>query len=99
MSMQESQLAKILKGPVISEKSTLAAEKNSRVVFKVLKQATKQQIKSAVEKMFNVEVESVNVLNVIGKEKRFGRSLGKRSDWKKAYVKLKPGYDIEFSAA
>ena len=99
MSMQESQLAKILQGPVISEKSTLAAEKNRRVVFKVLINATKPQIKSAVEKMFNVEVESVNVLNVLGKEKRFGRNLGKRSDWKKAYVKLKPGFDIEFSAA
>lgn len=99
MSMQESLLAKIIQGPVISEKSTLAAEKNRRVVFKVLRNATKPQIKSAVEKMFNVEVESVNVLNVLGKEKRFGRNLGKRSDWKKAYVKLKPGFDIEFSAA
>jgi large subunit ribosomal protein L23 len=99
MKMQESQLAKILQGPVISEKSTLAAEKNHRVVFKVLRNATKPQIKSAVEKMFSVEVESVNVLNVLGKEKRFGKNLGKRSDWKKAYVKLKPGFDIEFSAA
>ena len=99
MSMHENQLAKIIKGPVISEKSTLAAEKDKRVVFKVLKQATKQQVKLAVEKFFNVEVESVNVLNVSGKEKRFGKSLGKRSDWKKAYVKLKPGFDIEFSAA
>lgn len=99
MSMQENQLAKILLSPVVSEKSNLAAEKNNRVVFKVLRQATKPQIKAAVEKMFNVEVESVNALNVMGKTKRFGKNLGKRSDWKKAYVKLKPGFDIELSAA
>lgn len=99
MSLPESKLAKIIQGPIVSEKSTLAAEKQGRVVFRVLREATKPQIKSAVEKMFNVEVESVNVLNVLGKQKRFGRSLGKRSDWKKAYVKLKAGHDIQFSAA
>ncbi len=93
------QLANVLKAPIISEKSTIIADQNKQFVFKVQKQATKKQIKSAVELMFGVEVDSVRVLNVKGKEKRFGRMLGQRSDWKKAYVKLKPGHDIEFSAA
>jgi large subunit ribosomal protein L23 len=99
MSVNKYLLASVLEAPIISEKSTIAAEKNKRFVFKVQKQATKMQVKSAVEVMFNVEVDSVQVLNVKGKQKRVGRSLGQRSDWKKAYVKLKPGHDIEFSAA
>ncbi|WP_353846557.1 50S ribosomal protein L23 [Methylobacter sp.] len=97
--MNKYQLAGVLQAPVISEKSTIAAEKNKRFVFKVQKVATKKQVKNAVEMMFNVEVDSVQVLNVKGKQKRFGRSLGQRSDWKKAYVKLKSGHDIDFSAA
>ncbi|MGZ8953185.1 MAG: 50S ribosomal protein L23 [Methylovulum sp.] len=96
--MSKYELAAVLQAPVISEKSTMGAEKNRQFVFKVQKKATKKQVKSAVEAMFNVEVDSVNVLNVKGKQKRFGRMLGQRSDWKKAYVKLKPGHDIEFSA-
>lgn len=99
MSNYDLKLAAILQAPVISEKSTVAAETSNRFVFKVQKQATKKQIKEAVEKMFSVEVDAVQVLNVKGKQKRFGRSIGKRSDWKKAYVKLKPGNDIDFSAA
>lgn len=99
MSVNKYQLAGVLQAPVISEKSTIAAEKNKRFVFKVQKIATKKQVKNAVEMMFNVEVDSVQVLNVKGKQKRFGRALGQRSDWKKAYVKLKPGHDIDFSAA
>ncbi|MCL7420247.1 MAG: 50S ribosomal protein L23 [Methylobacter sp.] len=99
MSVNKYQLAGVLQAPVISEKSTIAAEKNKRFVFKVQKVATKKQVKNAVEMMFNVEVDSVQVLNVKGKQKRFGRSLGQRSDWKKAYVKLKSGHDIDFSAA
>jgi large subunit ribosomal protein L23 len=99
MSVNKYQLASVLEAPVISEKSTTAADINKQFVFKVQKQATKKQVKSAVEVMFNVEVDSVRVLNVKGKQKRFGRTLGQRSDWKKAYVKLKPGHDIEFSAA
>lgn len=93
------QLANVLQAPIISEKSTIIADQNKQFVFKVQKQATKKQIKSAVELMFGVKVDAVRVLNVKGKEKRFGRMLGQRSDWKKAYVKLKPGHDIEFSAA
>jgi large subunit ribosomal protein L23 len=99
MSLNKYYLAGVLEAPIISEKSTIAAEKNRQVVFKVQKQATKKQVKSAVEVMFNVEVDSVQVLNIKGKQKRFGRSLGRRSDWKKAYVKLKLGHDIDFSAA
>lgn len=99
MSLNKYHLANVLKAPIISEKSTIAAEKSNRFVFKVQKNATKKQIKSAVELMFNVEVDSVQLLNVKGKQKRFGGSLGQRSDWKKAYVKLKSGHDIDFSAA
>ena len=90
-------LSDVLVSPIISEKSTIYAEKEKRIVFKVAKSATKSQITQAVESFFKVEVESVNVLNVKGKKKRFGRHLGERSGWRKAYVKLKPGYDINFS--
>jgi large subunit ribosomal protein L23 len=94
--MNNSQLIDVLDAPIVSEKSTIAAEKNNQFVFKIKKQATKKQVKNAVEAMFKVEVDSVNVLNVKGKKKRFGKTLGQRSDWKKAYVKLKPGHDINF---
>jgi len=99
MSMQQSKLASVLVAPIVSEKSTIAAENDNQFVFKVQKVATKLEIKNAVELMFDVEVDSVKVLNVKGKIKRFGRSLGKRSDWKKAYVKLKAGHDIDFASA
>lgn len=99
MNVNEYQLMSVLQAPVISEKSNRVAEKHKQIIFKVQKQATKKQVKSAVEVMFNVQVSSVNLLNVKGKQKRFGRTIGQRSDWKKAYVTLKPGYDIEFSAA
>ena len=95
--MNNSQLIDVLDAPIISEKSTIAAEKNNQFVFKVKKQATKIQVKNAIEAMFKVEVASVHVLNVKGKKKRFGKTLGQRSDWKKAYVKLKPGHDISFA--
>jgi len=99
MSLESSKLANVLLAPVVSEKSTIAAEDSNRFVFKVQKVATKLEIKKAVELMFDVEVETVQVLNVKGKVKRFGRTLGKRSDWKKAYVKLKTGHDIDFASA
>jgi large subunit ribosomal protein L23 len=97
--MKQVDLMGIIEAPVISEKSSISAEKNSRVVFRVRKTATKHQVKRAVELLFKVEVDSVHVLNVKGKSKRFGRFQGVRSDWKKAYVKLRPGFDIDFSAA
>lgn len=97
--MKHQDLMRILQAPVISEKSTVAAEQNKQFVFRVKKTANKEQIRRAVELMFNVQVDSVHVLIVKGKVKRFGRFIGSRSDWKKAYVKLKPGFDIELSAA
>jgi len=99
MSIEQSKLANVLLAPVVSEKSTIASEDSNRFVFKVQKVATKLEIKKAVELMFDVEVDTVQVLNVKGKVKRFGRSLGKRSDWKKAYVRLKSGHDIDFASA
>jgi len=95
--MSQYQLYDVLEAPIVSEKSTIAAEKDNRFVFKVNKQANKYQVKKAVETLFKVEVDSVHVLNVKGKQKRFGKTLGQRSDWKKAYVKLKPGHDISFA--
>lgn len=99
MSIQQIKLAGILSAPIVSEKSANAADSSNQFVFKVAKTATKLQIKNAVELMFNVKVESVRVLNVKGKIKRFGRTLGKRSDWKKAYVKLQSGHSIELATA
>jgi large subunit ribosomal protein L23 len=95
--MNQQLLAAVIRSPIISEKSTAAAELSKQFVFNVQKAATKPQIKKAVEAMFNVEVDRVQVANVKGKAKRFGKTIGKRSDWKKAYVRLKPGHDIDFT--
>ncbi|MFM8444052.1 MAG: 50S ribosomal protein L23 [Methylococcus sp.] len=97
--MNKIHLMGIIEAPVISEKSTKSAETSNSVVFKVSPSANKLQIKRAVELLFKVEVDSVHVLNVKGKQKRFGKFVGRRSDWKKAYVKLKPGFDIDFAVA
>jgi large subunit ribosomal protein L23 len=97
--MKQSDLMGLIEAPVISEKSTLSAEKERRLVFRIKRNATKLQVKRAIEALFNVEVDSVHVLNVKGKTKRFGRFTGTRSDWKKAYVRLKPGFDINFTPA
>ena len=97
--MRQIELMNVLESPVISEKSSLSAERQNRVVFRVKRTATKHQVKRAIELLFKVEVDSVHVLNVKGKTKRFGRTMGTRSDWKKAYIKLKPGFDIDFAAA
>jgi large subunit ribosomal protein L23 len=99
MSIEQIKLASVLYAPIVSEKSSNAADQNNQFVFKVKKSATKLQIKNAVELMFGVEVAAVRVLNVKGKIKRFGRTLGKRSDWKKAYVKLQAGHNIELATA
>lgn len=98
-SLSQEKLMKIVLEPRVTEKSTLVAEKYNQFVFKVLKSATKPEIKNAVELLFKVEVESVQVTNVKGKKKIFKREPGKRPDWKKAYVKLKPGFDIDFVGA
>ena len=91
-----NRLMTILLSPHVSEKSTLVADQNRQFVFKVRSDATKPEIKKAVEMMFKVEVEDVQALNVHGKRKSFGRIKGWRPGWKKAYVTLKPGHDIDF---
>ena len=94
--MNAERMHQILLRPVISEKSTNAAEANRQVVFEVLENATKAEVREAVEKLFDVSVIAVQVLNVRGKIKRFGKTPGKRNNWKKAYVRLAGGDDIEF---
>jgi large subunit ribosomal protein L23 len=97
-------LTQVLLAPVISEKSTFVAEKHNQVVFRVARDATKPEIKAAVEAMWSkkdgkVEVQNVRIVNVRGKEKRFGRFIGRRNQWKKAYVCLKAGQEINFAEA
>ena len=93
----ESRLAQVLVAPIVSEKATSAAEKNNQVLFKVLRDATKPEIKAAVELMFKVEVESVQTVIQKGKVKKFGRAIGRRDHVKKAVVALKPGQELNFS--
>jgi large subunit ribosomal protein L23 len=93
----ENRLATILMAPIISEKATSVAEKNNQVLFKVLRNATKPEIKAAVELLFKVEVESVSTVVQKGKVKKFGRSIGRRDHVKKAYVSLKAGQELNFS--
>lgn len=95
-------LAQVLLAPVISEKSTFVGEKHNQVVFRVARDATKPEIKAAVEAMLSkkdekLEVQNVRIVNVRGKEKRFGRFVGRRNQWKKAYVCLKAGQEITFA--
>jgi len=99
---QQQRLMQVILAPVISEKSTYVADKHNQIVFRVAQDATKPEIKAAVEFMFStkdnkLEVESVKVVNVRGKEKRFGQTIGRRNHWKKAYVSLKPGQEINFA--
>jgi large subunit ribosomal protein L23 len=97
LKFSEGRLASVLLAPIVSEKATAVAEKHNQVLFKVLRDATKPEIKAAVELMFKVEVEAVNVVNVKGKVKKFGRSIGRRDHVKKAYVSLKAGQELNFS--
>jgi large subunit ribosomal protein L23 len=90
-------LMQVLLAPVVSEKSTFIGEKRNQYVFQVMRDATKPEIKAAVELMFKTQVKSVSVANVRGKEKRFGRFMGRRNNWKKAYVSLQPGQEINFA--
>ena len=94
--MNQERLMQILIAPVVSEKSTRVADANRQVVFKTVKNATKSEIKRAVELMFGAQVERVTTATVNGKRKMFQRRPGRRPDWKKAYVTLKPGQDIDF---
>lgn len=97
--MSEARLMNILRAPVISEKSTAAQQDKNTLVFKVLKDATKDEIKAAVETLFNVKVEAVRTLNFQGKVRRTARGFGKRSDWKKAYVTLPEGTQLDIEDA
>ena len=99
---QQQRLMQVILAPVISEKSTYVADKHNQIVFRVAQDATKPEIKAAVEFMFSskdkkLEVESVKIVNVRGKEKRFGQTIGRRNHWKKAYVSLKAGQEINFA--
>ena len=91
-------LMQVLLAPVVSEKSTFVADKNEQVVFRVVADATKPEIKAAVELLFKTKVDSVTVSRVKGKKKRFGRFIGRRNNWKKAYVRLAAGQEINFAA-
>jgi large subunit ribosomal protein L23 len=94
--MNQQRLMQVLLAPQISEKATYIAEKHEQVIFRVAPDATKPEVKAAVELLFKVEVDSVQIANVKGKQKKFGRFMGKRKNWKKAYVCLKSGQEINF---
>ena len=94
--MNQQRLMQVLLAPQISEKATYVADKNEQVVFRVASDATKPEVKAAVELLFKVSVESVQIAVVKGKKKKFGRFMGSRKGWKKAYVCLKAGQEINF---
>lgn len=94
--MNQERLLSVLLGPHISEKASVAAEERNQYVFKVSKDAVKLEIRKAVEQLFKVSVKSVRTVNVKGKTKRTMRGPGKRSDWKKAYVAVEAGQEIDF---
>jgi large subunit ribosomal protein L23 len=96
--MNQERLMQVILAPQISEKATYVADKHEQVIFRVATDATKPEVKAAVELMFNVKVDDVQIANVKGKTKRFGRMMGRRKSWKKAYVSLTPGQEINFAA-
>ena len=98
MSVRQERLMQVLLAPTVSEKSTYVGDKNNQVVFRVADDATKPEIKAAVELLFKVKVKGVQVANVKGKEKKTGRIMGRRRNWKKAYVCLAQGQEINFQA-
>ena len=97
-AMPKERLLQVLLAPQVSEKSTYVGEKNNQYVFRVAAEATKPEIKAAVELLFKTKVDSVTVSRVKGKKKRFGRFIGRRNNWKKAYVRLADGQEINFAA-
>jgi len=98
-ALNQDRLMTVLVGPHVSEKSSVVSDAHNQVCFKVRRDSTKKEIAQAVELMFEVKVEGVTVANVRGKTKRFGQTRGKRADWKKAYVTLAEGNDIDFLGA
>lgn len=97
--MNQQRLTQVILAPIVSEKSNVLAEKRNQMTFKVLANATKPEIKAAVELLFGVQVASVTTVTTKGKAKRFGRTLGRRSDVKKAYVSLAAGQELDLEAA
>ncbi len=97
IQFDEGRLMAVLLAPIVSEKATMASEKSNAVTFKVLQDATKPEIKAAVEMLFKVQVKGVSVVNTKGKTKRFGKSIGRRDNVRKAYVTLKPGQELNLS--
>ena len=95
--MSKARLMSILLSPIVSEKSALAADRSNQFAFKVATDASKPEIAEAVELMFDVKVDQVRTVNVKGKQKRFGAVMGRRNNWKKAYVRLQEGFDIDFA--
>jgi large subunit ribosomal protein L23 len=94
VKFDEGRLMQVLVAPIVSEKATMIAEKSNSVTFKVLQDATKYEIKAAVQLMFKVDVKAVAVVNIKGKTKRFGKSVGRRDNLRKAYVTLQPGQEL-----
>ena len=97
--MNKERIFKVLIAPQVSEKATNVAEQGNQVVFKVARDANKREVKAAVQQLFGVQVEDVRVLNVKGKSKRTRHGIGRQSDWKKAYVRLAQGQEIDFASA
>lgn len=97
--MNQQRLTQVILAPIVSEKSNVLAEQRNQMTFKVLANATKPEIKAAVELLFGVQVASVTTVTIKGKNKRFGRTLGRRSDVKKAYVSLAAGQELDLEAA
>ncbi len=95
--MKKLDYTRVIQGAVVSEKSMRINELNKQIVLRVDRRSTKSCIKTAVEKLFEVKVKSVHVLTVTGKTKRAGRVMRKKPDWKKAYITLQPGFDIDFT--
>lgn len=93
--MNQERLMQVLLAPLVSEKTSIVAEQCNQVAFRVRRDASKQEVKAAVEQLFDVEVLAVTTSNVKSKRKRFGRLQGKRAAWKKAYVRLAAGQDID----
>ena len=96
-ALHQERLMTVIQGPHLSEKSAIAAENGNQVVFKVRPDASKTEIRQAVELLFDVKVEGVSVVNVKGKVKRTVRGMSRKKDWKKAYVRLQEGHDIDFA--
>jgi large subunit ribosomal protein L23 len=92
-----NRVMQVLLAPVVSEKSTMIGEKNNQYAFRVLQDATKAEVKAAIETLFKVDVDAVNMINIAGKKKRFSKGIGRRRDVRKAYVSLKSGQEINFA--